>query len=782
MSNENVSSFLSSKTREEYSSYIENYMKYGIMTIEYEEFEYITGTDAYTLLGDGVSGSTSILSILSVQGINDDGNWIPPNGNFNGVDAMILGTDYTLLPSGSSTTIPDTGDVLYQQIEFNADAFEDGTKFYVSYIYYDSSRAGSITNFNEGSIIKMFTDAFATSLNNLHSELERVYQSGFVTLATGQDLDNHVIVWGLTRSISSFAEGKVKVINDSTTDDIVLAGNTAIISYVGNSTLIFFPKTGGTVSAKASSGDPANEGDFDVIASTTGKRFNIGSYSITKIYSTTSLANELTSSDITVSNPPTIDAIDNVFTGGGNDETDDELRIRIINVAKRSGRGTLESVKAALETLDIVDKAEIVAWQNNLGLASSLFYVMPISYEGNKILNDTSSITLMNAVVNDYKPISVTYTYTHPMPIMIELSGTITIEDDVYDDAEGIKSRVEDKITEYIQELTIGNDVVYSELIYKAQSVGGVFDFTIDKLNYTEFVTVPPAYDLDTYKLTDNEDGLGTTHEEYFQEVFFLSKGKAEAFTYSGVATADMTYSGINTSIIFPSVYLAIQDEFGNWVRDPGYAVNFYDSATTDSITIDELAGSGVGLTLVSGSSTLLYSYEHNETDTIDGLRVKLYGVIPSGTSPTVMIGLYSGASGIPSGTVLASGIVTVVSGSSDYEVLFGSPLTVDTMTDTHYLIVSGVSSVLVSPGTYASLPVSASGTRGLMGSDLFHYSGATWTLIPNTSMMSHTVIVTSGVSSITIEANALQPDVAVLYELSTAYQSKGTYDILKIN
>lgn len=780
MSLQNTSSFRGQKTQVDYSSDIAEYLQYGIVTVEYEEFEYDSSTKEYMLNADGVSGSTTVLAITSVQGMDDDGNWRPPAGSFNGINSYVDGSDYQLVvDEGSEAIIPDLGTTLYQRIEFlsasGTNSFEDGTKFYVSYRYYDSERGGSITNFNDGSIAKMFADSIGISLSNLNSELLRVYNSGYVTLATASDLDNHAEVWGLTRAVSGFAEGKIKIINDSSDTLISLNANTAIVSYIGNTSLIFYPTTGGTV--------PAGEfGWFDIIAGETGHNYNIGSYSITKVYENNGLSVELTTSEISISNPPTFSGSLNTFSGGAIDESDEILRIRILNAAKRSSRGTLESVKAALELTDIVDKAEIMAWQTNPALPTGTFYVMPISYDNNKLLNDTSSINIMTAIVNEYKPVSIAYGFIHPVPIMIQLSGVITIEDDDYDDADSIQTLVEEKITNYIQELTVGDDVIYSEIIHKAQTVGGVFDFTIDKFNYTEFATVPPAYDNTTYRISNNESGSvpgDTTFIDYYQEMVFVPKGIEEAFVYSGSDTFPMTYDNINTAYIVPAVYLAIQDEYDNWVRDPSYTVNWYTSNTASGVTIDESAGSAHSLTPISGDHTFLFTYEYNETDTIDGLRVKLNGLIPSGsTDPTVAIEIFSGVTPL---VRLGSGTVTVVSGVANYEVLFASPLTVSDATDPYYLVVSGVSNC--DSGVYITLPVSASGTRGLLGSDL--YSGVlsgTWVRIPNTTMMSHTVIVTSGVASIPIEKQAFQPDVAVLYELDTTYQSKTTYDVLKAN
>jgi len=154
-----------------------------------------------------------------------------------------------------------------------------------------------------------------------------------------------------------------------------------------------------------------------------------------------------------------------------------------------------------------------------------------ISFDDGKVLNDASSLNSMVAILNDYKPAGTIYQFTHPVPVMMQISGTLTIEDERFDQATNIQTTVEQKITDYVQELKIGDDVIYSEIINQAQSVAGVYDFTIEQFNYTEFATQPPAYDLTTEKVIDDEAGGGITKVEYFQEVKFIRKGKKEQKT-----------------------------------------------------------------------------------------------------------------------------------------------------------------------------------------------------------------------------------------------------------
>ena len=743
MSNiENNSAFRSVKTVNDISNSIIQYLKNGIVTVEHEEFTYASASSEYTLQSDGVTDSIAVLAIISIEGMNDDGNWIPPTGSFNSVSALVEGTDYILVRD-SSLTIPETGDELYSRIQFqNSNVFEDGTTFYVSYSYYDVNRGGSITNFNDGSVALMLVKSFAQSIANLYSETERVYKSGYVTEAYGSDLDKHAQVWGLTRLAESFAVGKVKVSNDQTVDDITLNASSAIVSIGGNASLIFKPTVGGTVSAKVLEGDPANIGWFDVQAVETGFKYNVGANSISAIYTDTTLAVALTTADITVTNPTTVSGVSNLFSGGSNDESDEQLRARIIKQADSLSRGTLPAIKAALELLSIVDNVKLQDWSNNLSLTTGEFFISPVSFVGIKTLADSSSVATMVATVDEYKPASIRYTLIHPIPNMLQLSGVITIDDDQFDNAIAIQSGVESKITDYVQELSVGDDVILSEIIYLAKTVKGVYDFVLNQLDYTEFATQPPAYDTLTEEIIEFYSGTASpgVYVEYYQEVKFMTLGVYDHFTWVEDNPQTLSHSGLVTTYSSPSVYLAIQDESGNWVRDPAFSTDFYSGSSTSTITIDETAGSGVGITLVSGTSELIYQYEYHGTDTIDGLRVKLNGVYISGsTSGTVDIFLTSGAT--PTKIAGASGTITVLSGVNDYEVMFGSPVTVADVTETYKILYSGVT--LPSSGSSITLPVSASGTRGFVGTSFYEWSGAAWVRVPNTTTLAHTIITT---------------------------------------
>ena len=368
------STFKGIKTKDEIREDMIGYLRDGIAHTEYETISFVAGTADYTLVGDGVPSGTSLIEITAIEGLSDDGNWIPSEGSFNNVSALVEDTDYSLIRA--SGVVSPVGTELYQQLRFtDANVFRHASNFYVSYKYYDSEKLAVMTNFNTGSIIGAIVESVSQRLANDYVLQERVYNSGHLELAQGSDLDRHGTIWGLERQVDGFSQGIVTVTNDGA--DITIDNNSAFVSFVGGESLVFNAVTGGSVA----SGTSVN---FTVQADQTGVRYNVGSNSIVKLYTDAFFDVEVTGVDVTVTNTSTVDGASNLFSGGANDETDDDFRVRITNQTKRLSRGTNVAIGAAVESLDIVDDVVVTGWAENKSVGTDVFYVMPIKDSGYK--------------------------------------------------------------------------------------------------------------------------------------------------------------------------------------------------------------------------------------------------------------------------------------------------------------------------------------------------------------------------------------------------------------
>ncbi len=759
------STFKKTYSSDELYEQIVEYLRDGIVQVEYEELTYLQSTSTYTLANDNIT------EITAIEGINKDGYYIPPTGTFNNVSALVNNNDYQLTYSGTQTTDPKNN-VLYSNLVFNnASQFKNNSKVFVSYKYYDSTRLSNITNFQTGSVAGMLARNLANQLSNLYQINNRTYEAGFLSLAKGNDLDNHADGWGLTRQNGAFATGIIKLTIGSGGTTLVVNNNYVAVSAIAGQTLGFqitSPVTGFSYETA-----PGTSSYYNVQAVAIGSKYNIGANTVSILYNSASFATDVTAdANITVSNPIlTNDGLLNTFSGGQDIETDDDLRTRIYRKANKLGRASLPAMKAALEDLDFVKNVKILDYETNPDLDADTFYVYAVGDSGLKLLTDTTSKTNLRNEINEYRPVGTQFSILSPMGIFINFSGTATLFQEDGINTTQTLSAIETNITNYINNLQIGEDVVYSQLIEEAMIVPGVYKFEINKLDYTEFATNPYAFNNTDQKIIDNTTGT-PTKQWYRQDFKWLPSFKTETKLYDGNTTYTMTYSDIVNSPS-PYVLLSIQDSDGNYIRDPSYTTNWYTSNSNNSITINANAGTGVGRTLATNVDYLTFYYENAGTDTIDKLRLKLSNNYSTAShSGSVELYIYSGSSS-PTDLV-DQATITILSGTRDYEVtLDGGSLTVDdARTGVYYAIFSGINT---SSGTYISLPVSLSGTTGALNTQLYSGAGSTaitstGKLVPNVSPLLHTIITTTGTADIPIEKKAQTPDVAVVYDIDLSY------------
>jgi uncharacterized phage protein gp47/JayE len=745
-----------------YTQFVE-YLRDGYVTVEFEKITFDHNSSSYTL------DNTNIIEVISIEGIDKDGFYIPPSGQYNGKTPLVENIDFSLAYSGA-LSVDGNNRTLYDTVSFtNKQYFKDQSTVFISYKYYDADKVTNITNFQAGSVAAMLARGLANNLANLYNINERTYNAGFVSLAEGQDLDNHADGWGLTRTQGTKATGMVRVSIASGGTQFTVNTNNVFVSFVGGQNLLFKPIS--VVEGSSFTVPVGGSSDFIVQSINNGVRHNVGANSIKKLYSSSVLANEISENTyITVTNPITnADGTLNTFTGGTDKETDDDLRTRIYNKATKLGRSSLPAMKAALKDLANVADVKILDYETNPDLDADTFYVYAVGDEGVKLLTDTSSVSAIRDQVNEYRPIGTTFSILSPMGVYIDFSGTATLFQEDSNDVTEITNQIQTNITNYINKLKIGEDVIYSQLIEEAMKVPNVYKFDIDQLNYTEFATTPASYDNTTYKIYDNT--TGTPVERWFsQPVKFLSQFKSETKLYDGNTTYTMSNSDIQTTPS-PYVLLAINDGNDNYIRDPSYTTDWYSSNSSTTITINTSAGSGVSRTLATNVDYLKYFYETRETKSFDKIRVRLGNNFTSSQSGTVELIFGSGATNYT--TQLGSGTITVTSGVQDYEItLDGGSITVTQPDFNFYVILSGVSAP---SGTYISLPVSASGTAGALSTILTsgtpgtddYDSGA---IVPNVTPLVHTIITTSGTADIPIEKNAQTPDIAVVYDVDIGY------------
>lgn len=338
--------------------------------------------------------------------------------------------------------------------------------------------------------------------------LEGVYNSSWINTATDQQLNNVVEYMGLTRSPAKKATGTVTFSGDENTE---IPPEFKVET--GGSDSVVFETTNDENEVIDSSGTI----DIEVQAVEAGEDGNVPANTIDKI-----------------TNPISgLDSVDNESeTAGGQDrETDSELRERYKESTDRPGGSTANSIRANI--LEKTDATACIVLENTTneddangnGLNAKSFEA--ITYGGTEQDIADAIFEKKPAGMEAFGEISVNVTDDAGLTKTVDFSRAtgvdiyvdIEIETDNKFPSDG-DTQIKDKIIEYIggnnsedeykNGLSIGNDVIYTQLYNKIYSVDGVTDV--------------PTLNIDT-----SDDPTGTSNITIdFREVALTDTGKVD--------------------------------------------------------------------------------------------------------------------------------------------------------------------------------------------------------------------------------------------------------------
>jgi len=697
----------------------------GVVVKERERIVFSSNQNAYLLEGAGL-GTISIVSITNVEGIRNDGFYSHPTDTFNGIDPWIEEIDFTL--SGSSGAIaPSTagiiaGDTLYDYIVWQGlNKPEDGSSFYISYKYYDVNKTINPNRpiaFSPGSIGNSFANAFSNLIGNMYNELDNNHNQGHLQTSTGRDLELHVENYGIERRSATPSTGYVEITNN-TGDDLDITTSNRFVT-AGFNAIIFIPQEAKTI----------GNGNADVVqieSSEDGFIQNVGIGAINQLYESSDLS--ILVSNVVIHNPGTVAGNTNLFNDGANAESDNDLRNRGQNAINKRGTATKSAIAGGVQNLTSVRQAKVYDFEDKKSIPKPNIQVFVVG-ETDKIIKDPVILSDIGLEIQEVKSAGIQYTVIVPMGIYTDISGSVYIDRAYSTQKTSIVGEVSTAITNYINSLNVGEDIVYSRMIEEGMKISNVEKITLDEIKHSEYAFHP--YDQTTIfqMYASGSDGDGTYDRPYAQQFIKMAKGYHDIFTYEGTGSTVFTVSGSQISTaVTPSVYIGIQDQAGSWVRDPQYLIDWYSSFGTDTITIDVDAGSGSSVSLQSGVSKLIFNYESYQQHDIDGLRVLMSGSIGSGASYVdVEVSMWSGTSEPTDKIANTSGTVQVIAGTTEYEILFDATHSLSGSVETHWVVVSGVTVDTELSGSSIHIPLE-SANRGAFGSPVAKwYSGrATW-------------------------------------------------------
>lgn len=262
-----------------------------------EEHQFVSSDQPYALASPGV-----IASSVKVFGHRNNGFVL-----FEGGIDYLYRADQEAIVWNQNGRLPD-----------------DHSYFYVNYYLQEGIRR--LTDRNPGSVTATLGEAFAREFAVVHKQMEMIYESAFVDLATGSSLDHVAALLSLTRKDAKFAGGEVLLRRNSPAEgDIAIPAGTLVSTDQGQNFETTDKRT-------------LRKGQLSVIASIRAQ--------------VEGPAGRVEAGAIKNINRP-IFGIDSVSNEGATffaseKETDEELRRRIKGTLERAGKSTLNSIKFSL--------------------------------------------------------------------------------------------------------------------------------------------------------------------------------------------------------------------------------------------------------------------------------------------------------------------------------------------------------------------------------------------------------------------------------------------------
>lgn len=407
---------------------------------------------------------------------------------------------------------------------------DDMTPFYVNYVFGSLNSDRMITDVNPGSVTRNIVEAISREIDYLYAQIEQVYLSGFIDTATGSALDLVVSILGIDRKPPQYATGKVtfgretdppempaepevhlfdgrvryelktvpvksitqiKGILKGTQHifepdkDYTLEDNNVVwladgqkpdpnsnfrVEYVAYQTITI---PAGTI-VSTFSRDPKNVRTFVTTVEGVLGRTKEGKWEAEVPVKATVAGRfgNVPPGAITVMPQPPI-GIEYVInredlSGGTEVEGDNELRERAKHALERIGKATLISIESAVRGVE--------------GVRSLLVEDMPEGIPGIvRVIVQGGDTAELERVIEDTRAAGIRVELLRPRTVYLDINLTVTLIKGA--SASMVKTKVEEKIRNYVSSLKIGEDVLFNKVVSMALNVEGVYDVTDVTIN-----------------------------------------------------------------------------------------------------------------------------------------------------------------------------------------------------------------------------------------------------------------------------------------------------------
>lgn len=361
-----------------------------------------------------------------------------------------------------------------------------GSDFYASYERApDPDAPPRLTDRNPGSIVRTLAESFAREYAVLSRQLELVYDAGFLETATGRDLDQVAALVGVSRWTRSVASGEV----------VFTRGTPAPAD-------IFIPA--GTL---VSTGTPPAV----TVETTDAQTLRSGTLSATAPVRArvSGPAGVAAAGSLTVINRPIlgIDSVTNpqALTFGGADETDTALRSRAGRALEAGGGATTDAILGALTSVEGIREQDVRIVEDPVASPGLLTITIASDLDGPRsvlaasLIEETRPAGIRvhhNLVVppttqlspsaetqgEDPGPPAESAASTDPIWFDIGATAAVTAASATLTAQQktALTTAVTDAITAFVEQLGVGDTVVYNRLVATIVDVPGVYDVSLD--------------------------------------------------------------------------------------------------------------------------------------------------------------------------------------------------------------------------------------------------------------------------------------------------------------
>ena len=275
----------------------------------------------------------------------------------------------------------------------------------------------------------------AGEIYSLTSEIEYLKRQMFPTTATGDKLDLHAMQRGLERIKGSRAEGTIVFTLEAPLEyNLIIPAGT--ICTTGDGSLNYITKQDAVIYRGSS---------YAWVRSTaedSGERYNIGSGKVNTIVTYFSVG-------IRINNSTS-------FTGGTDDETDEQLRERLAKSYKDTPDGANEAYFERLAlSVDGIQSAKAYYHPSEPGWGI-------IVLGGRGAVPDTTAFDEASELLNSQKPFGVNFLIQRCSTVVKDISVSIQVSEGYL--YSSVKTVAEESIRNFFLDLSVGEDVLLAAL------------------------------------------------------------------------------------------------------------------------------------------------------------------------------------------------------------------------------------------------------------------------------------------------------------------------------